>query len=212
MPPSHAHGSFGGTLQRLRLAATLSQEELAERAGVSARAISDLERGVRQGPRASTLRLLADALALTDRERAVLVAAAHAERQSAIPAMTRDVASRLPRPPKPLFGREQGVAAISALMSREGVRLVTLTGTGGIGKTRLAIEIATGLTETMRIDAVFVDLAPLSDPALVMPTIAGSLGVRDIPGHLAMGCGCCREGVGGFMDAQAASPRSTDQG
>ena len=61
---------FGRLLRRSRLAAGLSQEALAERAGLSWRTISDLERGVKHGPRGSTLRLLADALALGAAERA----------------------------------------------------------------------------------------------------------------------------------------------
>ena len=60
---------FGEVLRRYRTAAAFSQEELAERAGLSARGISDLERGVRQAPRLETIRLLADALGLTPPER-----------------------------------------------------------------------------------------------------------------------------------------------
>ena len=69
--------AFGEVLRRFRVAAALSQEELAERAGVSARGISDLERGLRQGPRPETLRRLADALALARSDRELLSAAAH---------------------------------------------------------------------------------------------------------------------------------------
>src|SRR5215213_242837 len=73
---SESRPSFGNLLRRLRNAAALSQEELAERAGLSRRGISDLERGLSQAPRLETVRLLADGLALTDDERATLVAAA----------------------------------------------------------------------------------------------------------------------------------------
>src|SRR5690348_7907549 len=68
---------FGRLLRRFRLAADLSQEDLAERAGVSWRTISDLERGVKQAPRRSTLRLLAEALALSAEARAALQASAY---------------------------------------------------------------------------------------------------------------------------------------
>src|SRR5215467_1701479 len=61
---------FGGLLRRYRLAASLTQEELAERAGLSTRAISDLERGVNRTPQPATLQLLAEALRLSDEERA----------------------------------------------------------------------------------------------------------------------------------------------
>ncbi len=62
----HRHSSFGNTLRRLREAAALSQEELAERAGLSVRGVSDLERGVRTTPRLETVRMLADGLGLDD--------------------------------------------------------------------------------------------------------------------------------------------------
>ena len=73
---SEAHASFGALLKDYRLAAGLTQEALAERAGLSARAISDLERGVKRLPRQETLNLLAQSLALPPRKRALLVAAA----------------------------------------------------------------------------------------------------------------------------------------
>ena len=69
-------GSFGELLRRLRTTAALSQQELAERAGLSKRGISDLERGVHQAPRLKTVRLLADALALGKADRQALLAAA----------------------------------------------------------------------------------------------------------------------------------------
>src|SRR5512132_3433161 len=71
-------GAFGQLLQHYRLAAGLSQEELAERAALSKRGISDLERGVRRAPYPATVRRLAAALDLTDHERVQLVDVAHA--------------------------------------------------------------------------------------------------------------------------------------
>lgn len=77
-----------------------------------------------------------------------------------------------------LIGREQQVAAVCALLRRTDVRLVTLTGTGGIGKTRLSLQIATELLDTADIDGVcFVSLAPISNPLLVIPTMAHVLGL-----------------------------------
>lgn len=93
--------SFGDVLRRLRVAAALSQEELAERSGVSARGISDLERGVRQGPRPETLRLLTNALALGGRDREMLIAAAYTERREVAKGWQIPAADRLPQPRDP---------------------------------------------------------------------------------------------------------------
>src|SRR4051794_29995609 len=68
--------TFGEVLRKLRVAASLSQEELADRAGLSLRGISDLERGARRTPHLTTIRLLADALALSSADRQALLAAA----------------------------------------------------------------------------------------------------------------------------------------
>src|SRR5215213_11002404 len=140
--------SFGHLLRRLRSAAGLSQEALAERAGLSRNGISDLERGARQVPRLETVRMLADALALSDADRTALLATAR-------PALLGVDASELspsalialPVPLTRLIGRKTEVITLGAALQDADTRLLTLAGPGGVGKTRLAIAIAAGVPD-----------------------------------------------------------------
>ena len=84
----------------------------------------------------------------------------------------------LPTPLSTFVGREREVAAVAALLRDPAVRLVTLTGPGGVGKTRLALRVAGEVAGDFADGVAFVDLAAVRDPELVVPAIAQALGVR----------------------------------
>ncbi len=115
------------------------------------------------------------------------------EPESRQPAASEGRSPAFPAAPLPsaltsLVGREQETAEIQALLRRPDVRLLTLTGPGGVGKTRLAIRAVDGLEADFPGGIAFVGLAAIRDPALVIPTIGHALGVADTaserPGHL----------------------------
>jgi predicted ATPase/class 3 adenylate cyclase/Tfp pilus assembly protein PilF len=89
----------------------------------------------------------------------------------------------LPIQPTPLIGREAEVAAVRSLLTRREARLVTLTGPGGIGKTRLGLQVAADVVDVFNHGAFFVPLAAISDPGLVPSAIAQALGVAEEPGR-----------------------------
>ena len=92
-------------------------------------------------------------------------------------------ATNLPAPPNALIGRERELEQCASLLRRDDVRLLTLTGPGGTGKTRLALELAAALLEEFRDGVFFVALAAISDSELVLPTIAKTLALREQPGQ-----------------------------
>jgi predicted ATPase/transcriptional regulator with XRE-family HTH domain len=170
-------------LKRYRVTAGLSQEALAQRASLSARAISDLERGLHRVPHTATLDLLATALALSPSQRALLLNAARPDlaplAHESDQAASTDILWRLPVPLTPLIGREREYRQGLALLCDAAARLVTLTGPGGVGKTRLALQIGHGSSHAFRDGAVIVDLAAIRDATLVPSVIAQGLHLRE---------------------------------
>src|SRR5438477_1269624 len=179
----NASNTFGDLLRRYRLAAGLTQEELAAHAQVSPRAISDLERGQRTRPWRDTVQLLAVALQLQPEERARLEAAAR-QVSPPSPAVSRGVGQDAPTPRHNLpvhvtsfVGREREVVDVERRLNE--THLLTLTGTGGCGKTRIALQVAEDLANTFPDGVWLVELAPLDSPALVPGAVASVLGVRE---------------------------------
>jgi predicted ATPase/DNA-binding XRE family transcriptional regulator len=178
---------FGHLLRQARRAAGLTQEELAARAGLSTRGISDLERGERRAPHRETLQLLADALDLSETERLAWERARRRRASAAEPSLglpARDhPPPRLPRPLSTLVGREREIREIAALLRDSEHRLLTVTGPGGIGKTRVGIAVAHAVTATFPGGIVFVDFSAIRDPALALTAIASTLGARETGGR-----------------------------
>jgi predicted ATPase/DNA-binding XRE family transcriptional regulator len=179
--------AFGAALRSMRLAAGLSQAALAERAGLSEKAVGALERGDRTTPRPATIVLLAQAVGASPAQRDRLLAAARAEQRPTDIDAASVARHGLLVPPTPLLGRQQDIAAVSQLISPSGgaARLVTLIGPGGVGKTRVALAVALQLVDAFADNVWFVDLSPLRDYRLVAASVARALDVRESGGRSA---------------------------
>ena len=170
--------SVAEMLRHFRRAAGLTQEELASRAQMSARAISNIERGVNT-PYAKTLLLLADALHLSTKDRLLLESAVQRVHTATGFVVANATTTTLPLPITRMIGREQEVDALLQLILRDRHRLVTLTGPAGIGKTRLALGLASQLKPHFPDGIWFIPLASLQDWHLIPTSIAQSLAIQE---------------------------------
>jgi transcriptional regulator with XRE-family HTH domain len=183
---------LGDLLRMYREQRGLTQEALAVQSASTRQMISNIERGQTRPYRHSVEKLM-DALGLDRPERRALLAAwqqrtapppaiapAPAPAASGWPALAP---SGLPAAPSPLVGREQAAAAVAQLLLAEGARLLTLTGPGGVGKTRLAVQVAHSVQEHYADGVAFVDLTPLREGRLVPAALAAALGAHEQGGQ-----------------------------
>lgn len=188
-----AEFSFGYWVRRRRRALDLTQAELGRRAGASAAAIRKIEADERR-PSRELAEHLAAALGVPDAERAAFLRAARgiaaverlpaAGELAAAPHPSQPLATptphNLPAPLTSFVNRTQDIAAVTALLRRSDVRLLSLIGPPGIGKTRLSIHAAERLLPDFPEGVWFVDLAPITDPALALAAVARQAGVREL--------------------------------
>jgi predicted ATPase/DNA-binding CsgD family transcriptional regulator/transcriptional regulator with XRE-family HTH domain len=165
---------FGPLLQQIRLGTGMSQAELAERAGLSRRGISDLERGVRR-PLPGTARRLALALKLAGQARLDFVSAGRWRTYAPVGVTHRE--GNLPIALSNFVGRERELAQVRT--SLEAARLVTLTGTGGVGKTRLALEVGRGVEANGDQRVCLVELAAITDGSAVPGVTVAAFGLSE---------------------------------
>jgi predicted ATPase/DNA-binding XRE family transcriptional regulator len=175
--------SFGQWLRLRRKALDLTQDALADRVGCSVGMIRKIESEERR-PSAQIAERLAEILAIPKNERSSFLRFARGESRSA-PAERKEefpwqasatlARSNLPAAVTSLIGREREIAEVHNYFSRDDIRLVTLIGPPGIGKTRLGIESARIALQDFPDGVFFIRLAPLDDPSLIVPTVAQAL-------------------------------------
>jgi predicted ATPase/DNA-binding XRE family transcriptional regulator/Flp pilus assembly protein TadD len=186
--------TFGSRLKQLRQEHGLTQDALAERVGCATQTIRKIEGGQRR-PSYQVAARLAEELSIAPEERARFIRSARDEPTNGptdlpptVPPETEHVSpphahSSLPTPLTRLIGREQEITHARQLLLREDLRLLTLLGPGGAGKTRLGLEVAAQLADRFDDGIVFVNLVPIFDPNLVIPTIADTLGIGEEGGR-----------------------------
>jgi predicted ATPase/transcriptional regulator with XRE-family HTH domain len=179
--------SFGAWIKRRRKALDLTQQELAQRVGCSASLIFKIESDERSISR-QMAELLAEHLEIPSDQRDLFMRVARQEKMvdslelpSRLPtaqslSVPQPPLTNLPVPLTSFHGREHELRAITQRIQDPACRLLTLTGPGGVGKTRLAIEVAHQVHEKFNHGACFVSLVGTSTPELIIPAIAGALG------------------------------------
>ena len=178
--------SFAEALRACRRERSLTQAELAERARLSERAISDLERGLKT-PQQATVRLLVEALGLSgDQAENFEACAGPRRRRSSMIGSPRT--HNLPPARTSFVGREQLLVDVQRLLTseRRESHLLTLTGAGGTGKTRVALQAAAAVLDRFEDGARLIALGSITDSRLVAPTIAKTLGVAERPNRSAL--------------------------
>jgi predicted ATPase/DNA-binding XRE family transcriptional regulator len=167
---------LGARLRSLREAAGFTQDELATISGLSVHAVSALERGQRRRPHTDTLRSLASALELPTSVRESLLRMARDPSADANPVD----AGWLPQTQTALVGREEDLELLRQWIANPAQRILTLIGPGGVGKTRLALEIAHEAAATGDIRVVFVGLASIRNGSLVTAAVAEAFDATDV--------------------------------
>lgn len=183
--------TFGSLLRTYRETRRLTQEKLAERAGLDVSAIGRLENGTRK-PRLQTVEWLANALDLGAEDREALTVAARTPNTTeggitpsvpdttlppGAPASSHVRNNNLPTPTTTFIGRKPDVEKVRERLLDPNVRLLTLIGPGGVGKTRLALEVAAQVVGECADGVFLISLETITDPSLVIPTVAHTLGL-----------------------------------
>jgi len=176
-----SNNDFGTLLRNYRVAAGLTQEALADRAGLSAYGIQKLERGATHPYRDTAERLVSALHLAPDQAQQLQARVEPVRRRGSAPraAAIRTVRHELPVTLTSFVGRERDLIDVPERL--EHARLVTLTGAGGSGKTRLAIEVARRVVERYPDGVCVVELAPITDDALVAHRLGAALGVSETP-------------------------------